>query len=701
MSELPRPRRPWDRTPAGEREYFDLLGGGLVALQPPRDRAPPGPGGWQPPHGGAWLHIGIDGRVRAFSGKVEVGQGTRTALALVVAEELRVPVGRVELVMGDTDLCPWDIGTFGSRSMPDAAPALASAAARALGELRAIAAARLECDPSEVDADEGEVWLAGRSPAISYGELVAGERRLVSADGQTAPGRPTGWSRAGRATIDPLAEEYVTGERRFGSDLSRPGMLHGAILWPPTHGARIRSLGDLPPPEGEARVVREGEFVGAVAGSAGAARALLRQLPVEWTASQLPGEAEIEGYLRSHPSTGDEWDREEDAAGDVDAAFAAAPVRLEATYRSAYVAHVPLEPHCALAEWTGDRATIWVGTQTPFRVRSEAARALGVPETDVRVIVPPTGSGFGGKHGGAVAIAAARLARAAGRPVRVAFDREEEFRHGYFRPMSLVDVRAAVDRSGRLVAWEFFNVNGGSASLLGPYRVPNRRVRNVLADSPLPQGSYRALAANPNTFARESAVDELARASGLDPLAFRERNLDDPRLLRVLYRAAERAGWATRTQCPGRGWGLAAGYEKGGRIATIAEVSVDGDRRLRVERLVSAFEAGAIVHPDNLRSQVEGAHGMALGGALFEAVHFTSAGVKNARLSEYRVPRFLDLPRIEVDLVDDREFPSAGAGESPMIAVAPAIANAIFDATGVRCRSLPLVPEGRVPSAGP
>ena len=698
MTEIPRPRRPWDRTPIAEREYFDLLGPGLVSVAPARERAPPGTTEWMPPTGGAWVHVGADGRIRAFTGKVEVGQGTRTALARIVAEELRVPLERVELVMGDTDLCPWDMGTFGSRSMPDALPAVAAAAARALTELRALGAARLGTSPDGAEVADGEIRIPGRTGSLRYEDAVADERRLVEADLRSTPFAPSAGGRAGRTTSDPLAEEYVTGLRRFGSDLTRPGMLHGAILWAPGDGSPVPGAKTPTPAAGGLPlIVRDGEFTGAVAATAGQARAALRELTPLPPSPRLPGEPEIEAYLRSHPLEGDHWDTDEETAGEVAPAFTAAPWKLEATYRTAYIAHVPLEPHLALAEWTGARVTIWVGTQTPFRVRTEVARALGISETDVRVIVPPTGSGFGGKHGGEIATAAARLARAAGRPVRVAFDREEEFRHGYLRPMSLIDVRAAADRTGRLVAWSFVNVNGGAASLLGPYRVANRSIHNRLARSPLAQGSYRSLAATPNTFARESAVDELARSAGIDPLEFRERNLDDPRLLAVLHRAVERSGWRGRAAGPGEGWGLAVGVEKGGRVATIARVRVGDDRRPRVDRLVSAFEAGAIVHPENLRSQVEGAQVMALGGALFEAVHFDAAGLTNPRLSQYRVPRFSDLPRVEVDLLDAPEHPAAGAGESPMIAVAPAVANAIFDATGVRCRSLPLAPDGRLP----
>jgi isoquinoline 1-oxidoreductase len=342
-----------------------------------------------------------------------------------------------------------------------------------------------------------------------------------------------------------------------------------------------------------------------------------------------------------------------------------------------------------------------MGTQTPFRSRDALADALGVSPSNVRVIVPPTGSGFGGKHTGELAVGAARLAKAAGSPVRITYTREEEFTQAYFRPMALVDVRSAAGKDGTLQAWEFHILNAGSAAALLPYNVPNQRIDNQPSDSPLSQGSYRALAATANNFARESHIDELAAHVSADPVEFRLRLLADDRLSAVLRAVADRAGWVRRTgrssHDSGRGRGVAVGLEKGGRVATFAEVSVGADRRLEVTRIVTAFECGAIVHPANLRSQVEGATVMALGGALFEAIHFENGRVLNPRFSQYRVPRFSDVPPIEVILLDRPDLPSQGGGETPLIAVAPAVANAVYDATGRRLRSLPLVPEGTVP----
>lgn len=696
-----RPRRPWDRVPAEAREYFDLLGEGLVAHVSGRAEGTNPKGGWSPASGGAWVHISESGRVRAFTGKVEVGQGTRTALALVVAEELRLPLEQVEMVMGDTDLSPWDMGTFGSRSMPDAAPTLRTAASGAREALLDLAVTRGLGERASLKLSRGHVRGPSEGKAASYGELVRGLRRIVTVDPCTPSTPAEDWKVAGHPASDPTAVEVVTGRRQFVSDLLLPGMLYGAVLLPPRYGSRLRNV-DTAPIEHDPRlrVVKEGKFVGVVAPTPREAHLALARVEAHWSGDPQPTEQEIEAYLRSHPQSGDDWDTDLDRAGDPKGALRHASARVEATYRTAYIAHVPLETRSALAEWDGPRVTIWLGSQTPFRAREYVARELGMGVEDVRVIIPYTGAGFGGKHGGDVAAAAARLARGAKGLVKLTFSREEEFQYGYLRPMAIIDVKAGADPDGRLRGWVFHDVNAGAAALRTPYRVEDRQVDNELSASPLPQGPYRSLAANANNFARESAIDELAALLHLDPFTMRERNLDDERLLTVLRRGAEAAQWTLWKREEGKGHGLAIGNEKGGRVATVAEVTVDADRAVHIDRLLTVFEAGAIVHPENLRSQVEGATVMAMGGAIFEAVHFDRGRILNPRLSEYRVPRFSDLPRIEALLIDRPDLPSAGGGETPMIAVAPAIANALFDASGVRLRSLPLLTDGRFLPSG-
>jgi isoquinoline 1-oxidoreductase len=359
-------------------------------------------------------------------------------------------------------------------------------------------------------------------------------------------------------------------------------------------------------------------------------------------------------------------------AGDVASAKGART--FDASYHIPYIAHVPLEPRAAVAEWNGGKLTVWTGTQRPFGVRTELADAFRIPEDRVRVIVPDTGSAYGGKHTGEFAIEAARLAKAAGRPVKIVWTRAEEFSWAYFRPAGVIDVKAAIDADGRIVVWEFDNWNSGNAAIRTPYDVPNQRIAFHPADSPLRQGSYRGLAATANHYAREMHMDEIARALRVDAVEFRLRHLKDERLRAVLKAVAEKSGWPNASAA-GRALGIACGTEKGSYVATAAELSKTA-AGFRIDRLVVAFECGAIVNPDGLRNQVEGSVVQGLGGALFETVEFSEGRILNGTMAQYRVPRFKDVPPIEVILLDRRDLASAGAGETPIVCVAPAIGSA-------------------------
>jgi isoquinoline 1-oxidoreductase len=652
---------PWDLLPPERRDFFAALPDGLVVVLPPRADTPMATGG-------AWIHLDADGAVTAFTGKVDVGQDSRTALALLVAEELGVGLASVRVVMGDTDVCPYDPGTFGSRSMPGAGEDLRAAAAAARSALAS----------------------AGGWPAL------AGTRRVEVVSEPVAPKPPARWETAGSETGRAGAVGLVTGAHRYPSDLARPGMLHARVLRPPALGATLRSV-DLSAADAEPDVVavRNGDFVGVAAPDAATAERVVTSLRPDWEVEPQPGERSLEEDLRSNPVDGEgRAGPMHHEAGDVDAALAAAPVRLAETYRTAFIAHAPMETRAVLAEWDAGRLTVWTGTQAPFRVRRQLAEGLGIEESRVRVVVPLTGGGFGGKHTGGPALEAARLAQAAGRPVKLTWTREEEFRWGYFRPAALIDVRSGAAADGTITAWELKDFNAGPSSVLTPYAIPNQRIDFQPTVSPLPQGAYRALAATANTFARESHMDEIAHRVDRDPLELRLACLEDERLAAVLRAAAERCGWRERVRGGGHGLGIAAGVEKGGRVATCVEVRAEAGRPVQVVRAVTAYECGAVVSPQTVDGQVESATVLGLGAALFEAVHYDAGRVSNASFSTYRVPRMADVPRVEVVLLDRRDIPPAGAGETPLIAVAAALANAIFEATGIRLRSLPLTPRG-------
>jgi isoquinoline 1-oxidoreductase len=443
--------------------------------------------------------------------------------------------------------------------------------------------------------------------------------------------------------------------------------------------------------------VHDGNFVGVAAPSSALASAAVGAINAEWKTEPQPSSEELFDYLRKNPSQGKDptGDGDRFDLGNVDQASASAEHRLKQTYTVAYIAHVPLEPRAALAKWEDDKLTVWTGTQRPFGVRGELAEAFRMPEDRVRVLMPDTGSAYGGKHTGETAVEAARLARAAKRPVKLTWTREEEFTWAYFRPAGVIDVISSARADGTITSWEFHNYNSGSAGIRTFYEIPNQRIIFHPVHSPLRQGSYRALAATANHFARESHMDELAHELKIDPLDFRLKNLKNERLRAVFESGAEKFGWKTRSSTAGRGYGMGGGYEKLGNIATFVEVSVDRKSgNVEIVRVLSAFECGAIVNPDNLRNQIEGSNIQGLGGALFEAIQFQNGKILNGKMSRYRVPRFSDLPAVETVLLDRKDLPSAGAGECPMVGLAPAIANAIFNACGVRLRSLPLVPSG-------
>jgi isoquinoline 1-oxidoreductase len=352
-----------------------------------------------------------------------------------------------------------------------------------------------------------------------------------------------------------------------------------------------------------------------------------------------------------------------------------------------------MEPRAATAEWKNDSLTVWAGVDGPHRVQADLARQLGIAVDRVRVIVPDMGGGFGGKHTGEAALEAVRLARATGCPVAIHWTRAEEFTWAYFRPAAVIECRAGIDGRGSLCAWDFTNINAGGSAIDPPYVIPNVRTRSVSSDAPLRQGAYRCLAATANNFARESLVDELASAAASDPLDFRMAHLEDARLRTVLDAAAKAFQWDSRRKrvTPELGVGLACGTEKGSVVAACVEVAIDRDKgQVTVNEVCEAFECGAIQNPANLVSQVQGCIMMGIGPALFEAVQFADGKILTNNFAEYRVPRFRDMPKIDVRLVENRDIPSTGAGETPLIAVAPAIANAIFDATGLRIRSMPI-----------
>lgn len=687
----------------GRRDFCKLLGGGLVVLllmertgaqESSRPGRFGGRGGGGSQEISAYLHISEEGRVTVYTGKVEIGQNIRTSLSQAVAEELHVPLASIQLVMADTQLTPYDGGTSGSQTTPRMSQQLRRVAAAAREALLDLAAEQWKTDRGQLAVADGSVTNTTTGQSLAFGKLTQGQKLTKSVADNMATTPAENWKVAGRSMAKVNGREIVTGRHKYTSDIRLDGMLHGKVLRPAALGATLVSVDTR---QAEALpgviVVRDGDFVAVAAPTEFAASRALASIAAEWKATPQISGKELYAHLKGRGGDA-RGGRGGTRSGSIDEGLKAADVRLEQSYNIAYIAHAPLEPRAAVAHWTGDKLTVWTGTQRPFGVRDELARAFRLSGENVRVIVPDTGSGYGGKHTGEAALEAARLARAAGQPVKLVWTREEEFTWAYFRPAGVIDVRAGVRKDGTLTAWEFHNYNSGSSAIATEYEVANQRIEFHQADSPLRQGSYRALASTANVFARESHVDQLAHAIGMDPLEFRLKNLRDARLRAVFQAAAKAFGWGGRP-AEGHGFGIGGGTDKGSYVATCAEVAVDRQSGLvQVVRAVSAFECGAVVNPDQLKNQVEGALLMGLGGALFEAIEFEDGKILNSRFSKYRVPRFSDTPKIEFVLLDRKDLPSAGAGETPIIGIAPAIGNAIFAATGKRLTSLPLAPDG-------
>lgn len=643
-----------------------------------------------------WLTVGDDGRVTLFAGKVEYGQNIRTGLAVEVADELRVGLEDVDVVLGDTDRVPWDMGTFGSQSTARVGWQLRKAAATARETLIALAADTLDLPASDLEARDGRV-VSRHDPSrgIGYAALLGAEpieREIAERPAVTPQSEFTVMGQTHRRRIDGV--DRVTGRARYSQDVQPEGVLFATVVRPPAYGARLRSA-DTAAAEALPGVVQvvHGDGILAVLAEDDEAAALgARIVQADW---EVPGGQPsrwdmpallVESGAEPHPMQ---------ESGDLDEGFRQADHVLESTYYLPYIAPVPMEPRAAVAAWEGDRLTVWAGTQRPFGLRQELASIFGVDESAVHVIAPEIGGGFGAKSPYSIAHEAARLARIAGRPVRVAFTRLEETMWSNFRPSALIQIRSGFTSDGRLVAWQSDAYHTGERVMIGrrgaetPYDAAHVRSLVYRSDSPLPSGSYRSLGASVNHFAREVHMDEIAEAVGKDPVELRLHNLSEPRFRRVLEQTAEEFGWSGPRLEGGRGAGIALGIDVGSYVATAVEVSVQ-EREVRVHRVGAALDCGQVVNPEGALNQMEGSIVMGIGGTLFEASDFQDGRLLNATFARYRVPRITDAPRIDTRLVGDPETPSTGAGEPGIVPIGAAISNAVWAVTGQRHRELPI-----------
>ena len=681
-----------------------------------------------------WIAIGMDGTITAFSGKVELGTGVRTALAQIVAEELDVPLERVQMVMGDTVRTPDEGYTAGSMTISSSGSALRLAAAEARRAMLEMASEQLDAGLEELSILDGVITVAhDPQRSLTFSELMGGKRFHLPVTDQAPLKPPENYQIVGTSTPREDLPRKVSGQPSFIYDVRVPGMLHARLVRPPSPGAKLVAMDESSVKDvtGLVRVVQRGNFIGVVAEREEQAIRAARQLRVQWQETPLYAQMQdLYTALRNQPT--------EDSVlveqGNLEQAFAGAVQQVHATYYQPYHAHASIGPSCAVAEVNGDQVTVWASTQGPYPLRGALAELMDLPVEHVHLI-HVEGAGCYGQNGSDdVAADAVILAQAVGRPVRVQWSRAEEFLWEPKSPAMVVELHGGLDSQGNVVAWDYHVWSPSharrprsanqllAAQLLSGQPAPQPRFsfgaeRNAptnyafhaqrvtvhyVSESFLRVSSFRSLGGSKNTFANESFIDELAAAAGADPVEYRLRYLSDARERAVLIAAAEKAGWVSRPSprtnetelAEGRGVAFARYENDQAIVACIAEVQVERDTGVvRVRRLVVAHDCGLIINPDGVKNQVEGNVIQSLSRALKEEVQFDEMHITSVDWGTYPILTFSEVPEVDIVLINHPNQPALGAGEPATVITAPAIASAIFDATGIRLRQTPFTPE--------
>jgi len=679
------------------REFLKISGSGVFisfttgtfdpsALQQ-RDRS-------YPSDFNAYLKIGDDGRVTLFCSKIEMGQGIITSMAQMLAEELDVTLDSIDMVMGDTRLCPWDSGTVGSRSTKFYGPPLRRAGAEAKAVLLQMASEQLKITPERLVIKNGVVSdKRNATSKVTYAELVKGRQidrhisdvPIKSISKHTISGTPT---------MRTDARAKVTGEAKFTSDIILPGMLHAKVLRPPSHDAKLASV-DVSKAMNitGAIVIQEDDLIAVLHEYPELAENALALISAKWNVPEPKVDNQsIFDYLKKAAPDG----RVHVEKGSLPDGHAAAKQSVESEFYNHYVAHAPIEPYAVLAHAEDEQVTVWASTQAPFRVRGTVAETLKIPEENVHVITPFVGGGFGGKKSGQQISEAVKLSKITGRPVQLTWTRKEEFFFDTFRPAAVVQLESGLNAEGHITFWECDILFTGSRSSEPIYNIPHFRVktgggRNV---HPFGTGAWRGPGSNTNVFAMESHTDILAKAAGMDPLLFRKNNLTDERMIRVLNTAADKFGQKFNKSPSGMGYGISCTNYLNSYVATIAHVSVNKSTgKVKVEHIVCAQDMGEIINPQGAKLQIEGGITMGLSAALSEEIKFSGGEIQTKNFNSYHITRFTDAPSIDVILVDNPDVPPQGCGEPAITTVGAALANAIFDAVGARLYLLPMTAE--------
>ncbi len=685
------------------RDFFKLLGGGLyvffnvtdalnvLATESEQRRS-------LPTDYNAFLLIHEDGTVSCYTGKIEMGQGVITSLAQMLADELDVAYEKVKMVMGDTMLCPWDMGTFGSMSTRFFGPPLRAAAAEALAVLLDMAAEKLGISAEQLTVEDGVIISKqDKGKKIAYRELTSGKKIERYLDQKPEVKDYSEFRIMGKSFNHQDGRLKVTGEAKYTADIRVPGMLYARILRPPSHGAKLVSV-DTSEAEKQdgVLVVKDRDLIAVLHENPEKAEESRDKIKAEYEFDEKDvNDQNLFDYLLKNAPEGQIINSQ----GDLDIGKRMVDTLVESEYYNSYVAHATMETHAALAHIEDEKITVWASTQTPFPAQETISRVTGFPLENVRIIPPFLGGGFGGKTAHSQAVEAARLAKITGKPVMVDWSREEEFFYDTFRPAAVVQISTGTDASGKINLWDYKEYYAGERGSDTIYDVPHQRTmafgRGWRAPEvhPFATGAWRAPGNNTNTFARESQIDIMAAKAQTDPIEFRLKNLTDQRMIGVLKEVAEKAGWKPAASPSGRGFGVACGFDAGAHVAHIAEVEVDqATGRVQVKRVVCAQDMGFCINPEGATIQMEGCINMGLGYSLTEEVKFTGGKIETKDFSSYQLPRFSWIPKIETHILELNE-PPQGGGEPAIICMGAVIANAIFDATGARLYHLPMTPD--------
>jgi nicotinate dehydrogenase subunit B len=679
----------------------------------------------------SWLIIQKDGMVTVMTGKVELGTGVSTSLRQIVADELDYPFEKIIWIQGDTANTVDQAPTFGSQTIKRGGGQLRQAAAEAKATLVSLASNRLGIPVEALTVAQGVISANGNAKKkVTYVDLLGGLSFNREVTGKVKPKSPNDYKWVGKSVPRVDIPTKASGEHIYLQNFRLPGMLHGRVIRPASVGAKLTrvdedSIKDVP---GLVKTVAKGNFVGVVCEREEHAIRAARELKVVWQQAQaLPAMSELSDVLRKIPSE----DRSPANIGDVDGAFGGAAKTFKATYQWPFQLHASMGPSCAVADVKSNEATIWSATQGSHQLRPTIAQLLGLSPANVRVIYVEAAGCYGHNAADDAAADAALLSQAVGKPVRVQWMRADEHSWAPVGPAMVMELRGGLDQQGNMVAWDFHGwtpthsgrPNGSAGSLLAgslagmssgkpnmsgaernanhTYNFKNNRVMvHWLRSSPLRASALRGLGSPQNSFANESFMDELAAAAGVDPVEFRLRHQSDARARAVLEAVAKRADWPNRpspqsgTVKSGRGVAFVQYDRTEAYVAAIADVDVNPtDGEVRVKRVTVAHDCGLIINPDGLRNQIEGNVIQAMSRALKEEVKFDRSVLTSLDWTLYPILRFPEIPEVIIELINRPDQPAVGAGEATTSAIAPAIANAIFNATSVRLRTIPFTPE--------